>query len=150
MSWGNMSSGRKMSRDKMLPNHIFQRSDDSPLFPESQFHRRANLICASHPHTPNLAPLNPAQTFTMFYELVTQLDTPGHILGRSILSFLLFLDTFGKGWKVRRLEGKKIRKLEGWKARILESWKAGGLEYWKLRRLEGSSGFVISPVSRHF
>ena len=97
----------------------------SPLFPESQFHRRANLICASHPHTPNLAPLNPAQTFTMFYELRTQLDTPSHILGRSILSFLLFLDTFGKGWKVRRLEGKKIRKLEGWKARILESWKAG-------------------------
>ena len=53
-----------------------------------------------------------------------------------VWSFLLFLDTFGKGWKVNKLYYK------GWKARRLEGWKVG--------RLEGSRGFVISPVSRNF
>ena len=32
---------------------------------------------------------------------------------QEILLFLLFLDTFGKGWKIRRSEGWKIGRLEG-------------------------------------
>ena len=47
--------------------------------------------------------------------------------------FLLFLDTFGKGWKIRRLEGWKIGRLEG--------RKVGKLEGWKVKVI----GFVISP-----
>ena len=31
---------------------------------------------------------------------------------QEILLFLLFLDTFGKGWKIRRSEGWKIGRLE--------------------------------------
>ena len=38
--------------------------------------------------------------------------------------FLLFIDTFGKGWKVRRLYLKVVR-LEGWKVRRLEGPPAG-------------------------
>ena len=38
---------------------------------------------------------------------------------QGILSFLLFPDTFGKGWKAR--------KLEGWKGGILEGWKVQGV-----------------------
>ena len=32
---------------------------------------------------------------------------------QEILLFLLFLDTFGKGWKIRRLEDWKVGMLEG-------------------------------------
>ena len=49
----------------------------------------------------------------------------------SILSFLLFLDTFGKGWKIRGSEG----------------WKDGMLEGRKVGRLEGSTneGVLLFP-----
>ena len=42
---------------------------------------------------------------------------------QEILLFLLFLDTFGKGWKIRRSEGWKIGMLEGRKVRRSECWK---------------------------
>ena len=40
---------------------------------------------------------------------------------QGILLFLLFLDTFRKGWKIRRLEDWKVRMLEGWKIGCYES-----------------------------
>ena len=69
---------------------------------------------------------------------------------QGILLFLLFPDTFGKGWKVRRLESWKVGRLEGWKVGGLKGWKvgrlkagrlggwvAGRLEGWKVGRLDG-------------
>ena len=70
---------------------------------------------------------------------------------QGILQFLLFLDTFGKGCKVGRLEGEKAGRLEGWKDRKKvgrwKDWKVQGFlsfllfpdtsrKYWKVRMLE--------------
>ena len=44
---------------------------------------------------------------------------------QEILLFLLFLDTFGKGWKIRRSEGWKIVRLECWRVGRLEGQKVG-------------------------
>ena len=68
--------------------------------------------------------------------------------------FLLFLDFFlySRDLVVSPVSGHFWKRLKGWKTRRLESWKVGRLglerlEVWKVIRLEGSSGFVISPVS---
>ena len=65
--------------------------------------------------TPKSSPV-----FKGFFSLF--LDT-FHIQG--IWLFLLFPETFGKGFKVRRPEGWKARRLEGVKVRRAEDCKAG-------------------------
>ena len=47
---------------------------------------------------------------------------------QEILLFLLFLDTFGKGWEIRRSEGWNVGRLEGQKVRRSEGWKVQVME----------------------
>ena len=46
--------------------------------------------------------------FSCFKTLSVFSDPAPAVINQRNLSFLLFLDTFGKGWKVRRLEGWKV------------------------------------------